>query len=226
MIKLLERIASEMGADMFSYASIVGHEIEDYLDLKNAISFGIRLSDPIMDNVINGPTHEYFSHYRSVNALIDQISLRLVIELSRNGYRAIQIAASQSINKNGNSYSGLFSHRKAAVLSGLGYIGKNNSVITKYGPRVRFGTVLTNLNVENFKKVALNLETCGECNLCVVNCPALALSGKEWNSKDTKQVVDVKACSDFMSREYKMIGRGSVCGICLAVCPKGGKKDV
>ena len=46
-----------------------------------AISFGIRLSDAIVDEIDDKPTFTYFNHYRSINSLIDSISLRIILFL-------------------------------------------------------------------------------------------------------------------------------------------------
>ena len=96
----------------------------DFGDCKNAVSVVVHLSDAIVDEIGAEPTHTYFNHYRSVNAFIDALLLKAGLFLQKRGYRYITVAASQSINKNGWNYTGRYSHKKAAVLSGLGTIGK------------------------------------------------------------------------------------------------------
>jgi epoxyqueuosine reductase QueG len=52
----------------------------------------------------------------------------------------------------------------------------------------------------------------------------MALTGVEWyEGAAREELVDVQACSDHMNKNYKHIGRGSVCGICIKVCPSYGK---
>lgn len=71
-----------------------------------------------------------------------------------------------------------FSHRHAAVVAGLGAFGRHNLVIhPKFGTRVQFTSIITNLALKPSPKAA---ESCTRCNLCVKNCPARALdeSGK------------------------------------------------
>lgn len=184
-----------------------------------AITFGIRLSDAILDEISDKPTFTYFNHYRSVNALIDQIGLRTLLFIQNLGYKAYTIAASQTIPDAPEPHCGMFPHKTGAVLSGMGWIGRNGLFIHKeYGPRVRLGTVLTDMALPCENR--LEQSTCASCNRCVNACPAMALTGKDWHpGAKREEIVDAKACADYMGKYFKHIGRGSVCGICVSVCP-------
>ena len=187
--------------------------------LKNAITIVVPLSCAVIDGITDLPTKTYFHHYRTVNTFIDNLNLRLFLLLKENGFDAASVPASQSVNE----YAGLFSHKETAVLSGLGYIGKSALFIShKYGPRVRLGTLFTNapLDVCSFKQQDL----CGDCNICAVKCPAMAIRGigfKEGMKRE--DIFDAKACSDYMKEHFQDIGRGAVCGVCIKNCPKGRK---
>lgn len=191
--------------------------------LEYAVTVVIRLSDFIIDEILDCPTFTYFHHYRTVNTLIDQITLRGVLLLQDCGYKALAVPASQTVNNVKDKYCGIFPHKTAAVMAGLGWIGKNGLFISQdYGPRVRLGTILTDMELPC--KTAETESKCGECNECVKSCPAMALSGNCWYEGCAReQIVDAKACSDFMNEKFKHIGRGSVCGICVRVCPYGIK---
>ena len=89
--------------------------------LSYAVSFDIPLSEAIVMQIDDEPTHTYFHHYRTVNTLIDNLALRVGRLLSEYGYKYVPVAASQSVN----GLQGIFSHKYAAVLSGLGSVGKN-----------------------------------------------------------------------------------------------------
>jgi epoxyqueuosine reductase QueG len=186
-----------------------------------AVSFTIPLSDAIIDGIDNAPTHTYFHHYRTVNTLIDNLALRTGLVLKSEGYSYVPIPASQSVN----GLQGIFSHKYAAYLSGLGYVGRSGLFISsKSGPRVRLGTILTDCPfVCDAKPMPFD---CGECRLCVNACPAMAISGEDWQPGDEREVIiDAKACSDHMKKAYQHIGRGVVCGICIKTCPKGRKAE-
>ncbi len=186
-----------------------------YPGLGNAISMVFHLAEPIIDEIGNGPTYAYFHHYRTMNAYIDSVSMQLTLFLSEKGYRAAPLAASQS----GAGMDGAYSHKKAATLSGLGYIGKSALFLShRFGPRVRLGTVFTNAPLETVAVSPKSL--CGSCDLCVRACPAMAIRNAEFTEgKKREDLLDAKACSDYMKEKFKHIGRGSVCGICMQVCP-------
>jgi len=198
---------------------------EKYSHLKTGISFCIRLSDQIIDEITDEPTHTYFHHYRTVNRLIDHIGLMIALKLQEHGYLAMPVPASQSINVEGFNYSGIFQHRTAATRAGVGWIGKNACLVTEeFGPRVRLGTVLTNMDIEEYDE-PVNMSKCGDCRVCVSKCPSIALTGEAWDvNKVREDLVDPEVCSRHMAREYKHIGRGVVCGICIQSCPMGNKR--
>lgn len=209
---LLENGAGEVG-----FCSLTE---ENPFGLGYAVSFDIPLSEAIVDGICGKPTHTYFHHYRTVNALIDNLALRAGLMLGREGFSYAPIPASQSVN----GMQGIFSHKYAASLSGLGFVGKSGLFLShKFGPRVRLGTILTDCDfgTENVDVRCL----CGDCTACAEACPAMAIRGEEWAAGEERdKIIDAKACSDYMKREFQHIGRGAVCGICMRVCPRGMKK--
>jgi epoxyqueuosine reductase len=202
--------------------------------LQYAVSIVVPLSDAIIDEIDNAPTHTYFNHYRTVNAFIDRMLLTAGLYLQRHGYKYITIAASQTINNgSGRTHMGRYSHKKAAVLSGLGTIGKNSLFIhTVYGARVRLGTLFTDCPLTENLVIASNsgnayyiaVSNCGECDLCVKACPAKAIKGGEWHlGIERSEIFDADACNNYMRQCFMDIGRGSVCGICIKTCINKGK---
>lgn len=190
--------------------------------LTNGITLIAKLSNAVVDSITDRPTHLYFHHYRTVNTYLDQCALRVGQLLDSNGYRYIPVAASQTVDS--VQKTGLFSHKMGAVLSGLGRIGKNALFLSsKYGPRIRLATVFTDCDLSSGYRPAIT-SGCGNCRECVKRCPAMALSGDEFClEQPNRQLVDVQQCSDYMKREFQLIGRGAVCGICMRHCPAGIK---
>ena len=219
MIDKIKSLALSLGVCDIGFASC--EPPQQYHNMKYSISIVIKLSDAIIDAIEEAPTYEYFHHYRTVNSLIDHILLRIGILLEQNGYRYVPVAASQSTG----GTKTLISYKMQAVKSGLGAIGKNALFLSNhYGPRVLLGTILTDCNLsEGFSDLSSE-NICEECNLCVKACPAMALSGKSFDSKNpSSPIIDALACSKFMKEKFQHIGRGAVCGICIKVCPKGCK---
>lgn len=185
-----------------------------------AVSIIVRLSPAIIDEITDEPTHTYFNHYRSVNALIDQLLLKAGLFLQSKGYKYITVAASQSINKDGWNYKGRYSHKEAARLAGLGSIGKNSMFFHKdFGCAVRLGTLMTDCEFKTPNEILTC--TCGECTVCVNACPVKAISGKSWDvGVQREEIFSADKCSNYMKQQFKHIGRGAVCGICMKACPK------
>ena len=216
--KEIEKLVLELGGSFVGFSKVKDKLPESLVKYPYAVTQGVKLSSAILDEVVDKPTFNYFNHYRSVNALIDQINLRVLLYIERNGYNAYTIAASQSIPDAKVPYSGIFPHKTGAVMAGLGWIGKSGLFISKdFGPSVRLGTILTDMPLESKTEVMAN--QCGSCRKCVDSCPAMALSGVVDENYNREKIVDAKACSEHMKKKYQNIGRGSVCGICVSICP-------
>lgn len=192
----------------------------DNKKFKYAISFVVRMSKDVFEEIDEAPTHTYFHHYRTVNAFIDNSILKTGLFLQNNGYSYIPIGASQSINKDGWNYKARFSSRQIACMSNLGSIGKNNMFIHRdFGPAVRLGTLFTDAVLETDRDRNF-VKKCDNCNVCVEKCPAGALKGVAWTPESNRDdIIDPQKCSEYMKKEFKMIGRGAVCGICIKSCP-------
>lgn len=218
---LLQQGASEVGFSQISaeLQETLLPEYQAVLPLGYAVSIVVKLSDAVVDTITDKPTHAYFHHYRTVNALLDQLALKTGQYIEQCGFRYLPVAASQSIN----GYQGLFPHKIAARLSGLGGIGKNALFLSnQYGPRVRLATVLTDMPLEKEQQPGGGCIGCGKC---VSLCPAMAISGRAFDAQNpTLELVDRPACSEYMKRHFQKIGRGSVCGICMRCCPVGQQK--
>ncbi|MDF2523874.1 MAG: queG [Clostridiales bacterium] len=221
----LQDMLKSWGASVIGFSKVTDKLPENLKQLKYAITIGVRLSDFIIDQIDSTPTYTYFHHYRTVNSLIDYITLRGTLKIMERGFYALAVPASQTVKGMEEDFSGIFPHKTAAVMSGLGWIGKNGLFISNdYGPRIRLGTILTDMELpEGQNKINGN---CGSCRQCVESCPAMALTGNCWaEGCERGNIVDAKACSDWMNTKYKHIGRGSVCGICIRVCPHGIMKN-
>lgn len=222
-IQVLVGKLTEWGASKVAFADLGNCLPPELSNLKYAVSVAVRLSDAIVNEIGDKPTHTYFHHYRTLNTLIDSITLRASLLIQESGYLAMAVPASQTVKTGDDMYRGIFQHKTAARLGGLGWIGKSGLLITpEYGPRIRLGTVLTNMELPVDKEI---LERdCKDCFICKKMCPAMAIQGVNWREgMDRSQVIDAEACSKYMNANFKHIGRGSVCGICMRVCPVGDK---
>jgi epoxyqueuosine reductase QueG len=187
-----------------------------------AVSIGLALPSAIVDQL---DRHEnkavslvYRSHgYDAINVRLDQLASRLASILQRAGHRAFPIAASQTINN--ERHHGLFSHKLAAHLAGLGWIGKNCLLVTpEVGPRVRWVTVLTDAPLETGQPMD---ERCGSCSMCVDACPSRAFTGRRFREDEPREMrFDVAKCYAYQRKE-RAYPHSILCGVCLYVCPHG-----
>ena len=93
-----------------------------------------------------------------------------------------------------------FSFKYAATRAGIGWIGKNDVVITPgYGPRVRLSAVLTDAPL-SFGKPITESKCPDGCVLCVEACPCKALHGVRLDaSRQRSELIDYQRCNRMRS---------------------------
>ncbi len=141
----MESLARQMGATYFGIADLipaqhyVSEQGGEFLSrFPRAVSHGFVLADGIIDALADHgsvsalKTYWYYV-YQIVNPRIDSTSLMLAQSLERAGFRAFVVPASQTVDR--TKLRGVFSHKLAAHLAGLGWIGKSALVVTpRHGP--------------------------------------------------------------------------------------------
>lgn len=108
--------------------------------------------------------------------------------------------------------------REVAKRAGIGYTGRNCSIINpRFGSFIFLGEILTDIRIEPDKPLE---ENCGDCNLCLKACPTGALCSPY--TVNAKQCISYLTQSrDLSCEEYGKIGSSIYgCDICQAVCPK------
>ena len=111
-----------------------------------------------------------------------------------------------------------------ALEAGLGEYGRHGLVITKeYGPRVRFGRILTNMPLEHDKPKKFGVEkTCETCRRCANNCPPQAISHGEPSTYtyNRSNIPGIKKWTTDGEKCFKFwVLRGSDCANCIRTCP-------
>lgn len=226
----LRAMAMSMGADLYGISDLRPFEVavvEQGGTLVSgypyAISVGIRLLDTIVDEVPNRSLRSVRVSYRShtydvVNGRLDQISSLLAGRLQKEGYRSMPVPASERIDD--ERICALFSHKMAAHLAGLGWIGKSCLLITpQYGPRVRWTTVLTD---HPFSKTGTPIDSrCGNCEECVKACPVRAFTGRMFDQNEPREArFDARKCDQYFKEMEKQTPK-PMCGMCVYICPHG-----
>ena len=215
----IEQFILSQGACLCGECDLGKSPIASQPQLRYAFSIAVKLSDAVLASIDGAPSHMYFQHYRAANALLDQIAFRAANEIEKLGFSAFPIAASQSLGKN-NPYAGVFPHKTAAALSGLGFVGKSGLFLSEsYGSKVRLATILTDMPLTSTRPIIEN--GCGSCQKCMQACPAGAIFGEAPKTNGERNY-DPEKCSRYMKEHFQDVGRGSVCGVCIKVCPKNG----
>ena len=219
--KGLQEFAISEGAAKAGGCDLGVSPVKDQPNLHYAFSIVVKLSNAVLRSIEGAPSFAYFQHYRAANALLDRIAFKVANQIEKSGYEAFPVAASQSLGKN-NPYRGVTAHKTAAVLSGLGFVGKSGLFLCEeYGSKVRLATVLTDMPLT--PEFPLIENGCGNCTACQKACPAGAIFGT-LPTVDGERNFDPEKCSRYMKEHFQDIGRGSVCGVCIAVCPKNKLK--
>lgn len=126
---------------------------------------------------------------------MDALAIKIAAQLEAEGYNSI-----------GKLKTGLLPHKTVALRAGLGFIGKNNLLVTpEYGCGQMLGKVLTTAPFVT-KSEPVELPRCGNCNICVNICSTGALLGKAWSVTTTREeIMTRKLCT--------------LCLKCMVHCP-------
>jgi len=225
----LDEFSRKLGADYYGVADLT--DAEDFIfnqgkinikQYPRAISIGILLLDTIVDDLPRkyekSVAVNYHHTYKITNLQLDLIASRLARIIQKQGYNALPVPASERYDD--ERICAIFSHKLAANLAGLGWIGKSCLLITpENGPRVRWTTILTNAPLATNSKPMKN--QCGDCRECVNTCPVKAFTGSNFNRNEDREIrYDARKCELYLENLEKQ-GKLPVCGLCIYNCPFG-----
>ena len=228
----LDNLADALGIDFLGLADM-GPALDFIRDMggeaiaafPRAISLGMILPHAIVDQLPNradkAVAMSYESHaYNIVNQRLNLAASQISGLLQRMGHGALPISATDH-HDDARLWPTL-SHKLAANLAGLGWIGKSCLLVTpKVGPRVRWSTVLTDAPLQTASEQTP--EQCGECRECVDICPPGAFTGRAFDPREPREArYDAHKCQDYF-RGLVQADHLPVCGLCLYVCPFGRK---
>lgn len=185
---------------------------------KTVLVIGLPVELPIVETA---PSIHYHEHYNTVNRVLDIKAYEISnfinslghpsISIPRDGYGNIEVLLKKPLT--------FFSHKHAAYLAGIGTFGENNVLLTrKYGPRVRFTSIFSSLEIEGDPIIGDDL--CVHCKDCVHHCPVNAINPMD--SACIKLIDKVKCAT--RSKQLRSEFR-SPCGICIKVCPVGEDRE-
>ena len=226
----LESLAKDMGTTYFGVADLaparqqISEQGGEFLtQFPRAVSHGFVLADGTVNTLVHHKnvavmSNYWYYAYQVVNPRIDSISLMLAQSLGEAGFQAFVVPSSQMVDK--TRLAAVFSHKLAAHLAGLGWIGKSALLITpEHGPRVRWGTVLTDAPLEAGTPME---EMCRDCEACVKSCPAHAFTGQAFDKpRPRSEIFAAEECDIYLSKRE---AQHRACGMCVYICPFGRNK--
>lgn len=189
---LWEHRIRDSGADFVHFVDV--STLPAAADYSCAILFGKALSVEYLRAMAAGlppKTKEVFNLERKMDAL----SIKIAGQLENEGYPSV-----------GKLKTGLLPHKTVALRAGLGFIGKNNLLVTQeYGCGQMLGKVLTAAPFA-VSSQPIHLSRCGDCSLCVDACPTRALLGTAWSLTTTRE--------EILTRKLCVL-----CLKCMVSCP-------
>ncbi len=217
---------------IFGFADMKGMLVKKFEGYPFAISIGKKLDDKVVDGIKDGPTIEYFNHYKNINSELALLTERIHSDLVDAGVESLVIAPTISFAAKGyekylEKLTYDLSHKMVATRAGLGWIGKTDLFISDaFGPRLRLVSILLKQD-PGIESIPVEESKCGNCNICVVKCPAKAANGKLWTSKIHRdEFFDAYKCREKcgeLARKRLMVEE-RICGLCVCVCPRSAGK--
>lgn len=159
---------------------------------------------------------EWAIAYHETNALIGQITSRLIELLSQFGIQAATEPATGNFDE--NTLRSHWSHKSIAVLAGIGSFGLHQLVITDAGCAGRFGSIIIDaeLPVDKPKqKERCEYYDSGTCLACMLGCPKKAIDKEEPLNRQACWEQCLKNAENFLDMGDKI----HVCGKCAVVGP-------
>ena len=204
----IEKLLFKRGVNTVRFVDVSGLPEEQTQGFPKAIIFYTVFSKEFIIAVRDGERtgHEFADIEHGTDALADW----LAEYLREKGYRAYsqsEKSNEQSGNYEEENLSTSLPHKTIARLAGIGYIGKNNLLITEeFGCAISMCSVLTDAPVVPESHTIISAE-CGDCDICKEICPGGAIAGNEW--------------SESVGREYMADVFKCNCAIkCVVNCPK------
>ncbi|MDF2613169.1 MAG: hypothetical protein K0S71_955 [Clostridia bacterium] len=213
----IKKILTQLGSDLCGIANIErfkdapkgSHPTDIYKHCKSVIVFAKCMPKGL---AYVSPRLTYVKATDMNVDELDHISYLAAVEIEKLGGVAVPIPSDSPYEYNPLNMEGrgLLSMRHAALLAGIGSMGKNSLIINrKYGNMINIGAVLTNLDLVSDP---LAEKICIEgCHLCIDSCPQKALNEQSVTQKLCREYTYSKNDKDFLVCH---------CNTCRIICPK------
>jgi epoxyqueuosine reductase QueG len=213
----VKKMAVELGADLCGIASVDRfekapegfHPCDVLPECQSVIVLACRF---LKSTLFAKSTIPYTDVRNELSRKMDQLAINLSYQLETNNVLAIPINSIGPTEWDAKTQKsrGIISLKHAAVLAGLGKIGKNTLLINEqYGNMIWLSAVL--LSVQLQPDPLAQYEGCiPNCHICLESCPVQALDGVSMNQK---------ACWEYAFGTHNGGEWRIKCFTCRKVCP-------
>ena len=205
----IEAKLKELGVNFVYFVDITNLSDKENKNYPTAILFGINLSPNYLQTIMNTPDYvqrmvnngmdfskdEFYLTELKTGELADKISQWLI----DSGYKAYSHSDKNQIET--GFFNGIYEgtplpHKTIARMAGIGWIGKNNLLVTpEFGSALCLGVVLTNAPVKITSPKSVQSK-CDNCSVCVKVCEPKALKGQTWSLETQREdMLDVNKCT-------------------------------
>jgi len=171
------------GADFVYFVDISGLAVDEISEYHCAVLFGKAISKDYI-RALRADEKPRTKEVINTERKIETLAVTLAEQLEAEGHKSTA-----------KLKFGALPHKTVALRAGLGFIGKNNLLVTElYGCALMLGRVLT---AAPFLTTSTMPEEprCGDCTICVDTCPSKALLGTTWSVTTTRDEIMVrKSC--------------------------------
>lgn len=220
MKETIRKTAMDLGADVCGFAAAerfadapAGFSPLDlYRECQTVIVFGVALPEGLLE-IDPRLVYHHFNE-AVVNPMLDAIALGLAKQIERRfGCHAVPVPCDSPYeywDAGAMEGRGLISMKHAAVLAGLGALGKSTLLLNgEYGARLNLGAVFTDAVMPSdplVKSVCIP-----GCSKCADSCPAGAIGNG---------AVIQKRCREYAYAEKTARGYATTtCNLCRTLCP-------
>ncbi|MDR3551996.1 MAG: epoxyqueuosine reductase [Clostridia bacterium] len=193
-------------------------------DVRQNFDYGVLIalsySKEAMKENKDGHPEQYYAEYTQINKRLPQLAAVTADYLVGKGCKALaRVQTSIVVDEDCRT---VLPHKTVATLSGIGWIGKCATLVTKeVGSALRLTVVLTDAPLDCGTPITESL--CADsCTICAGVCPGHAPLGGKWHAgMDRDLFFDAHACQS-AARAHAKAALGiskTVCGLCISSCP-------
>lgn len=198
---MLNELISKLNAQGVNFVKVVDVSklsANENRGCSTALLVGITLSPSFIFSLSNENSVDH-TEYSQKEHKADELAEWIASFIIAKGYEAHaqsekQLALDGLYNE--TTKTSPLPHKTIALMAGLGWIGKNNLLVTpEYGSALCISTVLTNAPLPTKNKSMVTSKCCA-CNICMEACPVDALHGATWEMGINRDLmVDVYSCT-------------------------------